>query len=364
MPRRLSIALALLTLALPRQAQAQSIDISGIPLFWRVHDHLTQGREPPPLLLDSLFATPGYGALEQRERRRARLTAGFRLAFLPSLGRQTDSLEAANSWVRAIVPHLRQAAGRRQELDSLVLTLAAGESFRRADSRARALLPASVPAGVTPPVSFVLFARDGRGYPHLVIADLERVRTMKDPERFFAHEFHHYHRHALSRPEPRRAPGHDALIGVLTNLEFEGIADRLDKADIPALSAAALAARYADTAERAYYRSYRDEFRRGASWVALVDSVLSGLRPDSSSAAGAAALLASRLPDGGRVIGAYMAATIQDAFGDAGLAGVAGDPAGFFAAYQRAAEGCATCRPLSQESARRLRVWYAGTPSP
>ena len=362
MSRPLLTALAL-TVLLPGTAVPQDLDASGILAFWRVHDHLIRGLEPPIPLLDSMFATPGYGALEQRERRRPRLTEAFRLAFLPRLVMQPDSLEAAHPWVRSIVPHLRQAGARRQALDSLFLAFARDPVLRRADLRARGLLPASRASGKIPPVSFILFARDGRGYPHLVIADLERVRTMVDPERFFAHEFHHYHRHALSRPASRGLPGHGALIEVLTNLEFEGIADRLDKADIPALTDAALVSRFPDSSERAYYRAYRQDFLRGGDWVALVDSVLSGLRPDSSSVANAAALLGRRLPDGGRVVGAYLAAAIQQVFGDPGLSAVAGDPPAFFDAYRRATDACRpACRPFSNETARVLRALYAGSP--
>jgi hypothetical protein len=361
MSRPLHAVLAVLTATLPGSGFAQSVDISGLPLFWKVYDHLVLGQEPPPRLLNSLFSTPGYAALEQRERRRARLTEAIRLAFLPRLGAHPDSLEAAHPWVRSIVPHLRRAATRRRELDSLALTFARDPVLRQADLRARGLLPAMEPAAAPPSVSFILFARDGRGYPHLVIADLERVRTMGDPERFFAHEFHHYHRHTLSRQAPRRTPGHGALTDVLTNLEFEGIADRLDKADIPALSDAGLAARFPDSSERAYYHGYREAFRRGVEWVALLDSTLSGLRPDSSSVTHAAALLARRLPDGGRVLGAFFASIIQQALGDRGLAAVAGDPPAFFAAYQRAATACSrTCRPLSREAARVLSAIYAG----
>lgn len=361
MPLPLRIAVAVLMIMVPEMGQSQSVDTSGIPLFWRVHDHLTQGLEPPPLLLDSLFATPGYAALEQRERRRARLIQAFRLAFLPRLGAQPDSLEAAHSWVRSIVPHLRRAVTRRRQLDSLALAFARDPVLRQADLRARTLLPAIGPAATLPPVSFILFARDGRGYPHLVIADLERLRTMGNPERYFAHEFHHYHRHAMSRSSPRRPAGHGALIDVLTNLEFEGIADRLDKADVPGLSDAGLAAQFPDSSERAYYHGYREAFRHGGDWVVLLDSTLSGLRPDSSSVVHAAGFLARRLPDGGRVLGAFLASIIQQALGDPGLAAVAGDPPAFFAAYQRAAAACSrTCRPLSREAARVLSTLYAG----
>jgi hypothetical protein len=78
MSRPLHAVLAILAATLPGSGFAQSVDISGLPLFWKVYDHLVLGQEPPPRLLDSLFSTPGYAALEQRERRRARLTEAIR----------------------------------------------------------------------------------------------------------------------------------------------------------------------------------------------------------------------------------------------------------------------------------------------
>ena len=354
------IALLALSIATAPPSEQRAVDVTGYQLFWAVHRHLAADREAPAELLDSLFATPGYRALQERERRRGRITLAMRLAFLPRLVAQRESLEAADSWVKTVVPHLRHAADNKAKLDAFVQSFTSSTTLRAADSIARRFLPPSVrPADGHPPISIILFARDGRGYPHLIVADAARLAALGDHTRFFAHEFHHYYRHTLSRESPSIPPGASALRAVLTNIEFEGIADRLDKSAVTELSEAAFRETYTDSAERAYLARYRHEFARGPAWIELLDSALAGMPNDSASYVRVASMLGSRLPDGGRVLGAYMSATITKAFGQDALADVAGDPKRFFALYSRAAAACgATCGLLSPRSLAVIESLY------
>lgn len=162
--------------------------------------------------------------------------------------------------------------------------------LRAAHSLALGLLPAWVaPRRPHPPISFIIFARDGHGYPDLVIADLLRVAELRDRTRFFAHEFHHHYRHGLAAGSVRSLNASAALSALLTNIEFEGIADRLDKASVLSLSEQELVTTFPDSAERAYYERYRREYGRGAAWIAALDSTLTSMPPDAE-AAGQAAL--------------------------------------------------------------------------
>lgn len=346
---------ALLTVALA-QGPAPALDFSGVRLFWRVHDLLVLDREPPPELWDSLFATPGYAALEARERRRARITRAIQLAFRPSEQPAADSVVQAGGWVAGIIPHLRKIPGHRRQLDSIVARWEAGPPWAAAAlASARQYLPASAWQGLaTPSVSFLFFAPDGRGYPALTVADLLHTLTTSDPERFFAHEFHHFYRHKLSREGSAPAGPFSDLVDLLVNTEFEGVADQLDKRWVPGASDQELLRLFPDSSRRAYYRNYRAEFAAAGRWLAAVDSVLVLAPEPGDTVIARIRRLRDALPDGGRVLGAYMAATIERLGGRAVLVSVVGNSGAFWAAYQEAATACAPACPMPSLAAMQV----------
>ncbi|HXV86508.1 MAG TPA: DUF5700 domain-containing putative Zn-dependent protease [Gemmatimonadales bacterium] len=189
-------------------AVAQSrpaFDFSGIDALRPVYDALAADREPLAADWDRLFSTPGYAALEARERRRAALETAMRLAFMPSRVAGRDSTILAGGFLGRAARHLSgfpaaqdTAAEFRQVLDRSPILEAA-----------RRMVGAFLPPGLAdtvppPPVAVVLFLDDGRGYPDIVVADLLRLARQQPDSGFFAHELFHFYRR---RPRDRlRSP--------------------------------------------------------------------------------------------------------------------------------------------------------------
>lgn len=307
------------------------LDFSGVELFWGVHDTLAADRDPSEAAWGALFSTPGYALLDERERRGPALREAFRSAYMPSRKEGSTS----EGWVAYVLPHLREVPPARAKLRSFTSELAAGGLFQMAVDRAQTLLPEGfTDADPAPPVSFIFFAPDGRGYERIVL-DLLHLMRHPDAAGYLAHEFHHAYRARLG---PEHAPfGDDLLAWALVRVENEGIADRLDKAEVPWMTDAQLAVRYPDPQRRAYYEGYRRAFHDANTWLAWVEGHLGQIarRPDAYPVLGEE--LYEGLPDAGRAMGSYMAAVILEHLGREALVDVVGDPFGFWVTYNEAA---------------------------
>lgn len=321
----------------------QSVDFSGVDAFWRVADQLLRDVDPPESQWGALFATPGYAALEERERRRAALTAGFRAAFMPSRRVERDELLAKNDWVARVIRHVQPLPESRAAIDAFRRKVELEDPVGAAIERVRMLLPeGTVERYGRPPVAFVFFLPDGRGYPGLIVADLAHLAEKPDVVPFLAHESFHFFHGQIARsgsvPATRSDEGARRLLGLLTKIEEEAIADQFDKHDIVALDQAGLAALHAAEPQwLEYLEEYRVEFAQAELRFQSLNQRLEAMAADPAALATLAAAAAKELPLEGRPLGMYLTQAIRRVLGDARLAGVVADPVGFFAAYQEAA---------------------------
>src|SRR5262245_56850946 len=97
--RLLALSLFVLLVTAPSGRRAEPLDFSGIEAFWPVYEELVPDREPDSTAWSSLFATPGYAALEARERRRRSIETALRFALMPSRAAARDSVERAGGFV-------------------------------------------------------------------------------------------------------------------------------------------------------------------------------------------------------------------------------------------------------------------------
>ncbi|MEZ4587314.1 MAG: DUF5700 domain-containing putative Zn-dependent protease [Gemmatimonadales bacterium] len=352
----------LLTLLAPLRAAAQpgsgAIEVSGLERYWRVQAALARGVEPGPAAWDSLFETPGYAALEARERRRSVLEQAIRLAAMPALRDSAAAVMAKPGFLGSSVAHLLAANQDRERLidgtPDFVSALQA--EYRAGAGRAAALLGDSLVRSVPPPpIALILFAPDGRGYPQLIIGDLRNLLGREGREGFLAHELFHFYRRRIGRPRVGEAGADGPWLDAIGNVEEEGIADQLDKAEIPGLGVEALRARFPDSLNFDFYRRYRELVLDGASWVRFADSALAAMPAGDSARRAAGRRFASALPISGRPLGAYMASVIRGRSGGwAPLRAVAGDPIAFWLAYDRAATGEPEAPRLSEPARMAL----------
>jgi len=347
-----------------QSAASPGIDTASIPLFWRIHDTLKQDLEPADSLWDALWATPGYALLQARERRRADLTRALQLAYRPSLAAEARAARTASGWVAFVLPHVERIPASRARLETFVDSLLSADLLGSAIELAATLLPEGATTGVPRPTVSLAYFIDARGYPERLLLDPLYLMSITYPRELLAHEVHHYYRNRNARPH--RPFGNDLLAWNLENVAHEGIAGLLDKRTVPGLSAAGLAERYPDPRNRAYFERYQVEYGRSNDWIALTDSTLSRIAVHPDSAAALGAWLHDELPDLGRIMGAFMAVTIEDILGRQALIDAVPDAFAFWRAYDRAARASGgRARPLSAASLKvigKVEAAYAGEP--
>jgi Putative zinc dependent peptidase (DUF5700) len=338
----------------PTIRPAVEFDLSAIPVFWAVHDLLRRGVEPSDSLWGALWSAPGYALLETKERRRAMLTRGLRLAYMPAQRAAADSLLSANAgWLGRVVPHLRAVGAARDTLAAFERSLASPELMEHGRRRAQAYLPAgATDAHPAPAVSFLYFL-DARGYPERILLDPLYFMRLRNPLDILAHEYHHYYRSRLARPQ--RPYGDDLLAWTLSTVESEGLAGMLDKRTIPSMTRAQLDSVYGGRPDHEYFVTYQTEYRRSNERLGQAEDVLERVlqHPDSMRPLGA--WLHRELPDNGRIMGAFMSEVIEQQLGRSRLVSVVGDPFAFWRLYNEAARRTGgVARVLSEAAMRAL----------
>lgn len=334
---RVAIAGLLLALSASQSAGAtrgveDRIDTRGIEQFWAVHDSLARGQEPTAEAWDTLFATPGYAVLETHEGRRNALQRAFRHAYRPDAA----SVDAPTGWAAMIQPHLARVVLLRDHWPGFREWLRRGTLLSQAAAQARLLFRGR--RGVAfeqPPISFIVFSADARGYERLLL-DPFHLMEINDPADFIAHEFFHAWRLPLTR-WPDMDAEREPLAWLLANLENEGMADLLDKRGIPDMDDAALASIHPDPVLRRFYAQYRTEYQRAGLWLQQIDAALREATIDPARSKAVGGRLLKALSGAGRVVGAFMARCVIEHLGEAELAATIGDPAAFWRAYDRAA---------------------------
>jgi hypothetical protein len=316
-----------------------ALNFSGVEEFWKIHSILNADHEPSNEQWDRLFATPGYAALEERERRRNMLSEAFRLAYMPSKQEQLVAAIRKGGWLAYILPHLQKIPTMRSKLTSFQTKLQSRDWLLRAAHRTQRFLP----PGLTdqyplPTVSFIFFAPDARGYPKLIVADLLNTLLSRDMESLFAHELFHFYRRYVVKAYREPSEQDSPLMDILTNIEEEGIADQLDKADIPMLSEEKLKQIFTDPQRRSFYEDYRRYYAESNEWLQRVEKTLEAIAQDATTIREKSKLLDQQLPIDGRPLGAFMARTIIRELGQPQLIKVVRDPLGFCILYNRAAQ--------------------------
>jgi hypothetical protein len=316
-----------------------ALNFSGVEEFWKIHSILNADHEPSNEQWDRLFATPGYAALEERERRRNMLSEAFRLAYMPSKQEQLVAAIRKGGWVAYILPHLQKIPTMRSKLTAFQTKLQSRDWLLRAAHRTQRFLPPGLTDQYSlPAVSFIFFATDARGYPKLIVADLLNTLLSRDMESLFAHELFHFYRRYVVKAYREPSEQDSVLMDILTNIEEEGIADQLDKADIPLLSEEKLKQIFPDPQRRSFYEDYKRYYAESNEWLQRVEKTLEAIAQDATTVREKSKLLDQQLPIDGRPLGAFMARTIIRELGQPQLIKVVRDPLGFWILYNKAAQ--------------------------
>ena len=242
-----------------------TFDFSSMESFWRVVELLEGDREPSPAQWDSLLSTPGYKALTASEFDPDFFVACFTLAYKPS---HEDELRESMKEPRKAryLKHYLEVRDRKAALLEHQARLCKEDMMTEAVEEARRFLPDDIPS-TYPPVAFVVFADDGRGYDPIVIDLLSSMNWPFDA--FLAHESHHWYRNRLLAFRSDKIDAEDEyLVATLKQIQAEGIADQIDKASWFE-PGAEVPERW-----REYATRYREAHSKSAHLILALDSLL------------------------------------------------------------------------------------------
>jgi len=306
-----------------QNSRPAAADFSGLDKFLELTAILEKDEEPTQEQWDSLFKTPGYAVLLQREFQRDFFAERFRLAFMPSrVDALKEQMKKDTGFRAQFLPHYLRVKGMRGAIERWRAEQRPAELYAEAAKKAGGFLPQGAVSGL-PAVSFVIFAPDSRGYDPVVLDVLFCMDQGTALADLVGHEFYHYYRDSLVEL------GQDqATLWVLNQIHAEGIADLIDKAGWIRKPETALSPK-----EEGYVKLYKE------SPVVLrtVDSLLSRMSEMKTGRSALGNELRKAVPQSGHPTGLYMATLILEELGKEALVGVSVDPFAFFRLYQKAA---------------------------
>jgi hypothetical protein len=307
-----------------------NFDFSGMERFWDVVSVLEADRDPTTDQWSALFETPGYRALTASEFDRSFLQDAFTLAFRPPRDARLSG-ELVEQTVRRYVEHYRQVGERRTELEEQQRLLRTEPISTAAREAAFRYLP-EIPISEDPPVAFVIFANDGRGYSPIVIDLLASM--LQDLNPFMAHEFHHWFRNRILEFDRDSVDPEDAsLMWVLDQIQAEGIADLIDKRRWFEREGEARG-----PGDPGYVVRFRENVRQAPEFLRSLDRRLIAIAEDPSGRQAIGEEIRELLPQSGHPVGYYMASRILEELGLAPLVERVGSPFHFFRLFNEATE--------------------------
>jgi len=326
------------------RSRALSVDFSGVELFLELTATLERDEEPTAEEWDELFATPGYAVLIEREFRRDFFVENFRLAFMPSQ-REALAIRLAedSGFMAQFLPHYIRARESREVILEELEDLKELSFVDEAIEKAAAFLP-GVDPGDYPPISFVVFGPDARGYSPVVIDVLHLRDRGEFLTSFVAHEFHHYYRNRLLELTQDRD-----ILWVIDQVQAEGIADQINVGEWfqdPVL--------FEEHSEVGRNRDYLEWYDKSPEIMQRMDSLFSQMLRHPEDRGQLGSELRAAVPLSGHPTGFFMANVIIEQLGREPLIDEIGNPFRFFSLYKQAADMKGGGTPSFSDSAIEL----------
>ncbi len=324
----LSWSLVLVT-GVVHSGQEPRVDYSGVHEFARIVEILKRDEEPSPEAWARMFRTPGYAALTRSEFRESFFVDRFKLVFMPS--RAADLQEALSSvqdWTGRYLRHFVQVRDRWDEVMAYVGDPRPQRMLPEARRRALEYLPPTAPRHI-PPVAFVVFGPDARGYVPVVM-DILKVLDQEDDDLvlWLAHEFHHYYRNAVLAYDRRSIePDDEHVLWVMDQLQAEGMANQVN-----------LGEPFKDRHEFARVRpDFFREYQASADVIRRMDELLALMDADEADWVELGLSLRRSIPSSGHPTGFFMANLAARELGMDRLVRKVGNPFAFLRLYHEAA---------------------------
>ena len=327
---------------LDEKALSTNIDFSGVEKFLELTAMLEKDQEPTQEHWDDLFATPGYKVLILREFNKNFFIERIKLAFMPSKKEAMEAKinEEKGFWAQ-FLPHFIRAKNQRRLIEQQVAELKSLDFLKAAVDEARQFLP-DIPIKEYPPLSFVIFGPDARGYMPVVVDVLYAYDRKDFLIPFIAHEFHHYYRNQYFPYAQEQN-----FIWVIDQIQGEGIADQIDRGKW--FHDKNL---YPDYAEK--NKRYLDWYARSPEIIREMDRLFAAAYDFPEKKIQYGRQLQALIPMSGHPTGFYMANLIIEQLGKKTLVKDIDNPFAFFRLYKRAADKKGGGTPTFSEKAIRF----------
>ncbi len=301
-----------------------NLNFSGVRHFWQIHDILSTDNTPDKCEWDALFNTPGYQVLVESEYSVELLKNLLLIALKPS--RKADVKRIKKQYQLNMIKHYQNVSANREMLIKYEKKLKTGNYLHDAIKLCLEYLPIKEVNG-TPPICFLYFDNDARGYSPIVI-DLLAIKNLGDQLYYFiAHEAHHYYRNRDAIYDYDNVPDeYKKLVRVLNQIQMEGIADCIDKPQQIKTNSDSI-------------KKYLNLVREAPDYLALLEATVIDLYRQLILPDIAGSILNDRLPWSGHPIGYYMSQVILSAGKKVSMVNSCYNCFDFFELYNQAADG-------------------------
>ncbi len=214
------------------QFSKMSMDFSGMDEFWHITSLLSKNIEPDDQDWDRLFNTTGYATLTRLEFSKKYFKNYFRLAYMPAMSDSLKQELEKTSWTVNYLIHMTKILSREKEIKDYQKKLSSSDHLIKTSLElTKDYFPVrKLPSQYTPPISFVIFGNDARGYSPVIIDILNAIEQGDNLKYLLGHEAHHFYRNKmLSFNFPDINDAVYNIIWTINQIQAEGIADQIDK---------------------------------------------------------------------------------------------------------------------------------------
>jgi hypothetical protein len=330
-----------------------NLDFSGVDLFWKLADTIQNNTEPSEYLWEELFSTPGYKTFLSREMKPDWMKDYIRMGLMPSHAQKLRKWEDSGYWDVRFAYHFQEVVERKGEIKGFVNLIKRSHLQADAIELMLSYYPENTYFENLPPVSFIFFDKDARGYDPILLDVLYAMDKHKHGELMYlmAHEMHHYYRNQLLTFEypPEDSSDHD-IIWTLDQVHMEGIADQIDKDSM-----------FMKPWNAKRTKKYKDLLIQTPRQIHIMDSLLMAYSSHQGDLHAIAASIHKSAPMSGHPMGYFMAKKILEHRSREALVEDIGNPFAFLQRYQAVAlldEDAPAFSSASMELIAKLETKY------
>ena len=329
-----------------RRIENPNFDFSSMDRFWEIVSILEGDQEPTTEQWDSLFETPGYAVLTKSEFKKEFFIRNFRLTFMPSNAEELE--EELRNGRNRFVKHYVRLKNMKEEIKRQQKWLQTTELMKEALNCAQEYLPEKMIKDYPlPPVSFLIFDMDARGYSPIVVDIIFSIDNGEFLPYLLGHESHHFYRNKILVINPDIInTTNECVIWVLNQIQAEGIADQIDKRIIFFNGG--------PFEQSQWSRRYKSYLEESPEIIKGIDKLLRKMADSTSNYQKIGCQLYELVPMSGHPTGYYMTNAIIDELGRETLIKEVGNPFAFFRLYNQVAKMKGSNKPSFSEKSMRL----------